>query len=170
MKKLILICGANGIGKTSAAHCILNRLPHSAYVDSDTCRMMNPFRLDDTTIPTVAANIAALLRNYLLCSQVETVLFTYGFHGRRREVFSMVMDMIRDIPHEWIPILLVCSREENLQRMLKDGRDPDRVQRALDASRDAYSDVDYPILDTSHWDIRQTAEKIAEAAGLMLQP
>jgi len=83
-KALVFPCGPNGIGKTTFGTALMRRLPGSAYVDTDPCRTMSPSVLGDVTIPTVAADIACLIRNYLLCDAVHTVIFSYGFHGRRR--------------------------------------------------------------------------------------
>lgn len=43
MKKLILILGPNGVGKTTTAKILLQKLSKCAYVDADWCRAMNPF-------------------------------------------------------------------------------------------------------------------------------
>jgi len=94
MKKLIFICGANGIGKTTICKQLLCKIEGSAYVDSDTLRMINPNVLDDRTIPAVAANISCIIKNYFMCPAVENVFFSYGFHGRRKEVFSIVMSSL----------------------------------------------------------------------------
>lgn len=38
MKKLILILGANGVGKSTAAEMLLQKLFKCAYIDADWCR------------------------------------------------------------------------------------------------------------------------------------
>ena len=43
MKKLILIIGPNGVGKTTTAKILLQKLSKCAYVDADWCRAINPF-------------------------------------------------------------------------------------------------------------------------------
>lgn len=45
MKKLILIIGPNGVGKTTTAKILLQKLSKCAYVDADWCRVINPFLL-----------------------------------------------------------------------------------------------------------------------------
>jgi len=62
VKKLMFVCGPNGIGKTTLCTELVNRRPGTAYVDSDPCRLMNPFVLDDVTIPVIAQNIAGMIR------------------------------------------------------------------------------------------------------------
>ena len=88
MKKLLFICGPNGVGKTTVCRHIVEHTPNTAYVDSDACRLINPFVLDDATIPVIAQNISDMIRNDLQCDYVDTVLFSYGFHGRRKEAFE----------------------------------------------------------------------------------
>ncbi len=64
MKKIIVILGANAVGKSSAANKIVE-FYKCAFVDSDWCRIMNPFKLTRITKETVTNNIYCLLRNYL---------------------------------------------------------------------------------------------------------
>lgn len=166
MKNILFLCGPNGIGKTTISKEIIKQLPNSAYVDSDSCRMMNPFVLNDETIPTIVKNISNLIINYLKCPIVDTVIFSYGFHGRRREVFQRVLSEISQMEHEFIPFLLWCSEEENINRMNLDNRSADRIQRTLKESRKAFDNVDYPKLDITNFSISEAAKTIITKARL----
>jgi len=166
MKNLLFICGLNGIGKTTICKEIVRKLPNSAYVDSEPCRMMNPFILSDETIPTIAKNISDLIINYMDCPLVNTVIFSYGFHGRRREVFEKVMMAVAAREFHFIPFLLVCSEEENIKRMEADNRSPDRIRRAIEESRKAFNDIPYPRIDITNLSISEAAERIIQKAGL----
>lgn len=166
MKTFLFLCGPNGIGKTTIAKEILHRLPRSAYVDSDACRMMNPFVLNDDTVPTVARNISSMLLSYLDCPLVDTVLFTYGFHGRRREVFSLVEKALSHARFHFVPFLLWCEETENLRRMQKDGRSERRIQTALQDSRKAFSQVSYPVIDVTALSAAKAAEEVLFRARL----
>ncbi len=77
MKLLLFLCSPNSIGKTTIAGGNPEEVSHSAYVDSDACRKINPFVLNDDTIPTIARTISSLLLSYLECPPVETVLFLH---------------------------------------------------------------------------------------------
>ena len=162
MKKLLFICGPNGVGKSTVCRALVERLPGSAYVDSDPCRVMNPFVLDDVTVPVIASNIAGMMRNYFACSYVDTVIFSYGFHGRRREVFDCVMALLADVEYQFCPLLLTCSEKENLRRMQADDRDEARIRRALEVSRAAFAGLAYPVLDVMELSVQETAESILQ--------
>lgn len=166
MKNLLFLCGPNGIGKTTIGKEIVKILPNSAYVDSDPCRLMNPFDLNDDTIPTVSENISGMILNYFHCPVVQTVLFSYGFHGRRKEVFERVLGRISVFQHRFIPYLLWCSEEENRKRMKIDHRDQARMERAIEISRKAYQNIPYQRLDITDLTAVQAAERIRCEAGL----
>ena len=84
MKQLIVIVGPNGIGKSTSAMKFVEMYPESALVDSDWCRVMNPFPLTEITKETVIENLYCLLRNYLLCEEIQNVVFVHGWHGGRK--------------------------------------------------------------------------------------
>jgi energy-coupling factor transporter ATP-binding protein EcfA2 len=166
VKRLLFICGSNGIGKTTICKHLVRQLPNSAYVDSEPCRLMNPFVLNDETIPTIRKNISDLIRNYFQCPAVQTVIFSYGFHGRRREIFDGVLQDIADMEYNLIPLLLTCSEEENIRRMCCDHRDAERIQRALQVSRQAFAGVGYPQIDITELSIEDAVSRILSALNL----
>ncbi len=165
MKKLLFICGSNGIGKTTICKEIIRKLPNSAYVDSDPCRIMNPSILNDETIPTIAKNISDLIINYIDCPVVETVVFSYGFHGRRKEIFEKVMQAVSKKEFNFVPFLLSCSEEENIKRMDMDNRSSERKRRAIEESRKAFDDIPYPSIDITNFSASEAAENIIKKAG-----
>ncbi|MBQ5325518.1 MAG: ATP-binding protein, partial [Oscillospiraceae bacterium] len=61
MKQLIVIIGPNGVGKTTTARKIVEQYKNVAYVDSDWCRVMNPFVFSESTKETIVENIYCLL-------------------------------------------------------------------------------------------------------------
>lgn len=144
-------------------------LPNSAYVDSDFCRLMNPFVLDDNTIPTISKNISDMILNFFHCPVIETVVFTYGFHGRRTEIFENVIRQISDFPHRFIPYLLWCDEDENIRRMKSDGRDVRRIERAIEQSRKAYDNISYKRIDITKLSIHQAATTILTDAALLMK-
>ena len=161
MKKLVFICGPNGVGKSTVCSELVKRWPGSAYVDSDWCRVMNPFALTDETEETIRSNMRNLILSYLFCPVVNKVIFSYGFHGRRKRVFDALMiELQQQTTFEFFPILLTCDEEENIRRMKKDKRETERIFRALQNSRVAYDDCPYPRIDTSHLSAEEVVTRI----------
>ena len=162
MKQLIVIIGPNGVGKSTTAEAILARSPKTAYVDADWCRVMNPFALTEKTKQTVIENIYCFLRNYLMCDDIETVVFPYSWHGDRKEIYDTVINRLKQdmIQFEEKIYILKCSREENEKRARKDGREESRIERGMDATFSFYDEFEYLCIDTTDMTPEQVAAKI----------
>ena len=70
----------------------------------------------------------------------------------------------------FVPFALICSVEENLRRMKADGRDVDRMERALKTAREAYGDIEYPQIDVTDLSAEEAAMRIIDLAGLRTFP
>lgn len=104
-------------------------------------------------------NMSTLLRNYLQCSLVDYVIFSYGLHGPRKRIFDNVISNLQDISFHLLPITLVCSEEENVWRMIQDGRNDERIQRGLQ-TRHLYENLRNPVIDTTQLSVEETVEEI----------
>lgn len=166
MKQLIVLIGPNAVGKTTAAKKIVELYEHVAYVDSDWCRVMNPFVFSETTKETIAENKYCLLRNYLSCSVVSRVVFTHAWHGERKAVFEKVMEKLKNESIRFKPtiIILKCSKDENEKRAVQDGRDELRIKRGMEMTFSYYDHLDYPCIDTTDMTPTEVAETIVRLA------
>ena len=162
MKQLIVIIGPNGVGKSTTAKKIVEQCENTAFVDSDWCRYMNPFDFTETTKHTIVDNIYCLLHNYLSCSDINTVVFTYGWHGERKEIYASAIEKLRNdsLDFKETIIILKCTKDENIRRAIKDGRDEIRVQRGMEMTFSFYDEYDYPCIDTTDMTAEQVAFKI----------
>lgn len=160
MKKLVLICGANGIGKSTASKALLSVLQKSAYVESDFCRMTNPDDFRPALLQMQFQNLCALIGNALACPEIESVIFPYGLHGHRKELFERLWEEIkREFPDTClVPLLLTCSPEENVRRAKADGRDLERIERGMKNSGNVYDLVDWPRIDVTELTPDETAQ------------
>ena len=167
LKKLVFVCGPNGVGKSTACQALHERLNQSAYVDSDWCRRIQPFSFSEEIIEVITANISAMLIHYFQCSAVDHVIFSYGFHGPRKQIFDEILSRLAraGIEYQFVPLILDCSEEENILRMQKDGRDPARIQRALQFTRSLYGAYGYPCIDTTHLTVAETADRMLRLIG-----
>lgn len=164
MKRLVVIVGPNAVGKTTTAKCLVDKLPKTAYVDSDWCRFMNPFQFTEITKQTVAKNMYDILRNYLICKEIENVIFTYSWHGERKEIYDNLIIQLKsdEIEFEEKIVVLKCSEEENISRAEKDGRDRTRIERGVKNTYSFYDRYDYPSIDSTNMSTNEVAEKIIE--------
>jgi len=165
MKRLILICGANGIGKSTACKLLNEKLPRSAFIDSDYCRQMNPFSFTDEEIQIVISNISTMMVNYFKCSTIDNVIFQYGFHGVRKQIFDSILDVLssNNISYYFCPVILYCELDENLRRMKNDNRDKERILRAIEKTRNIYDEYEYPKIDSTHLSVNETVSRIMDA-------
>ncbi|MHB1485773.1 MAG: GNAT family N-acetyltransferase [Saccharofermentanales bacterium] len=161
IKKLIVILGANGIGKSTVSAALFKKLPNSAYIESDYCRMINPAGFTDETIAVNKKNILDLMLNYFNSSTIQNVIFPYGFHGHRKQVFEALLnDLKKKVKFRFYPILLVCDEAENIRRMKADGREDERITRGIIKTRALYDEYDYPRIDVTNITVIKTVDSI----------
>ena len=80
MKKLYLIGGTMGVGKTTVCQQLKRLLPDSVFLDGDWCWDADPFQVTEETMAMVNDNICYLLNNFLRCSAYENVIFCWVMH------------------------------------------------------------------------------------------
>lgn len=162
MKTILLLLGPNGVGKSTTAKHIVEKLPNTALVDSDWCRAMNPYDMD-----TVINNIYSLMSNYLHCTAVKTLILPYGFHGDRKKRYDAVINKLHEdgIDFTVFPVILMCSPEENISRAQNDMRDKERVQRGIENTFHFYDEYDCPKIDTTDINAQQAAERVISLLG-----
>ena len=170
MKQLIVIVGPNAVGKSTTAEKIVDWCPQSAFIDSDWCRVMNPFPLTEVTKETVIENMYSILRNYLVCEEINTVVFVYSWHGERKEMYVRVMKRLRDDEIEFREriVILKCSEDENRRRDIADNRDAERVERGIRNTSSFYDEYDYPCVDTTDMTVMEAVERVCEVTKLKL--
>lgn len=166
--KLILIIGPNGVGKSTTAEAILQNSPRCARVDSDWCRSMNPFTFTEETKKTVTQNIFDMLKNYIKCTDIENVVFTYTFHGGRKDIFEEVMRRLKKegCLFELKTVILFCTEEENRKRAKKDMRDNERIERGIRTTLHFYDDYEFPKIDTTNLTVEEAATAVMNLVGI----
>ncbi len=105
-----------------------------------------------------------ILRNYLICKEIENVIFTYSWHGERKEIYDNLLSQLKsdEIEFEEKIVVLKCSKEENICRAEKDGRDRARIERGIKNTISFYDLYDYPSIDSTNMSTNEVAEKIIE--------
>ena len=77
MKKLIMIGGTMGVGKTTVSHLLKKELNHSVMLDGDWCWDMHPFIVNDETKKMVMDNIVYQLQSFIHCSVIVNFFFCW---------------------------------------------------------------------------------------------
>ena len=84
MKRLYMIGGPMGVGKTAACRQLQQLLDRSVFLDGDWCWDAHPFQVTEETREMVLENISFLLNSFLRCSAYDHVIFCWVLH--RREI------------------------------------------------------------------------------------
>lgn len=161
MKKLIIINGTMGVGKTATSKALYKKLENSVWLDGDWCWMMNPFIVNDENKEMVLDNITHLLRNFLMNSSLEYVIFNWVIH--LDEIFDMVLSKLDGLEFEVIKITLMCNEDSFRERVSADIANNLREKEALDMGLERiplYKNMNTIKIDTSDISVLETANKI----------
>ena len=118
MKKLYLIVGPMGVGKTTVCRELKSLCPPSVFLDGDWCWDMEPFQVTPETTRMVQENISFLLGQFLRCSAYETVIFCWVMHQQ-----AIVDQVLSRLPLEGVEVRCVSllAQPETLRERI--GRD-----------------------------------------------
>ena len=145
MKRLYLIGGPMGVGKTTVCQELKRLTAPSVFLDGDWCWDMEPFQVTAETKAMVQENIAFLLGQFLRCSAYETVIFCWVMHKR-----AVVEDLLARLDlsgARFFLFTLDVSEAELTRRLSRDVerglRDSGIVERSLARRRefDAFGEV-----------------------------
>ena len=147
MKKLIIINGAPGVGKTSVCKELYKSIDKSVWLDGDWCWMMNPFIATEENMKMVEDNINFLLRNFLNNSSYEYVIFNWVIGSE--STFNNILERLKDLEFKLYKISLLCSAEALKQRMIKDRREETKIQYSINKLKSYEKMATYKINTTS---------------------
>lgn len=161
MKKLILIGGPMGVGKTAVCRELQRLLPENVFLDGDWCWDSVPFRVTEETKAMVVENIAFLLNQFLRCSTYENVLFCWVLHHQTTWEDLLARLNLKGV--QVVRLSLVCTPQELVRRLESDiakgVRTPDVIARALHRM-DCCKGLEIPHLDTTQMTPHEVAEQI----------
>ena len=162
MKRLILVGGTMGVGKTATARELGKLLPRNVMLDGDWCWQATPFVVTDETRAMVMDNITHLLGNFLRCSAYENVIFCWVMHEQ-----GIIDELLSRLPLDGVQVhsfSLVCSEEALKSRLSADIaaglRDADVIERSLPRLA-LYEALDTEKVDTTVLSADEAAREIA---------
>lgn len=166
-KKLIIINGVMGVGKTTICKALYKKLDNSFWLDGDNCWMMNPFVVNEENKKMVLENITYLLNNFLKNSSSEYVLFNWVIPTD--EIMNDVLDRITEKDISTYKITLMSSKDALVRRIgkdIKNGiRDKGNIKRSLERF-DLYKSMNTIKVDTTKKSIEDIVNEIIEIINL----
>lgn len=162
MKKLYMIGGTMGVGKTTVCQLLKKQLNHCVFLDGDWCWDMHPFEVNEETKQMVLANIKFLLNSFIQCSVYENIIFCWVLH--EQSIINDLISAIETANCEIKVISLICRKESLRERLQKDIdqriREPEIMQRSLQRL-DGYKTLNSIKLDVSDISASMAAKQIA---------
>ena len=163
MKRLYLIGGPMGVGKTTVCRELKHLTAPSVFLDGDWCWDMEPFQVTEETKTMVQENIAFLLGQFLRCTTYETVIFCWVMH--QQEILDSLLEALPLEGVEVRKVSLLAKPETLKQRIGGDVEQGLRTWDVLDRSLDRlplYQDLDTEKLWVDYLTPRETAEILAK--------
>lgn len=118
MKRLFLIGGAMGIGKTSVCQKLKKKLVNAVFLDGDWCWDADPFQVNNETKRMVVDNICHLLNNFIRCSAYDNVIFCWVMH--EQSIIDDILSRLDLMDCDVKMISLICRNDVLVERLKKD--------------------------------------------------
>jgi len=165
-KKLIMVGGPGGVGKTTVCRELFKKLNGSAWLDADWCWMVNPYPGKTPEQKKYAeAAFGYILNGYLDDVNTKVILFCWAMH--RDFMFDLVTDYLKEKDYELTKIVLVCSSKEiYIDRLKKDNRREEQIKACEADDMQLYYKLNAHIIDMAYLTISEVAEKIIGIAHI----
>ncbi len=164
VKKLYLIGGTMGVGKTSVSQCMKQELPNAVFLDGDWCWDANPFQITQETKEMVIDNICYLLNRFVQCSAYENIIFCWVMH--EQSIIDTILNKVNTTDCVVKIISLMAMEETLAERIMRDidsgSRDTDVLERSI-ARIPLYQSVNSVKVETDGKTVHEIAEEIIGA-------
>lgn len=134
MKKLYLIGGTMGVGKTSVSQCMKRELPNAVFLDGDRCWDADPFQVTEETKEMVIDNICYLLNRFIQCSVYENIIFCWVMH--EQSIIDTILNRVKITDCDVKIVSLMANEKTLIERIMKDidhgSRSADVLKRSIE--------------------------------------
>ena len=162
MKKLIIINGTMGVGKSTVSDLLLKETENSIS-DSDRCWNMNPFTVNEENIEMVLKNIIFLLRSFLNNSNFQYIIFCWVIH--KEEILENILNEIKDLDFELYKFTLLCNETELEKRIAGDVKAGKRKKEQINESISRlklYKNMNTDKIDVTNKTPKETMKEICK--------
>jgi len=166
MKRIYLIGGTMGVGKTTVCQKLKKQLNNAVFLDGDWCWDSDPFQVTEETKAMVFDNINFLLNSFIHCSAFDNIIFCWVMHEQ-----SIIDTIIKNLDTDnckVIKISLTADEDSLISRLsadIENGiRTPDIIKRSV-ARIEMYKKLDTIKIDTSNKNIHEIANEIVALAN-----
>lgn len=161
-KKLYLIGGPMGVGKTAVSRCLKETLDNSVFLDGDWCWDASPFQVTEETKAMVLDNICHVLNNFLDCPVYENVIFCWVMH--RQDILDTILGRLHREKCRVVCVSLLCEEKILARRLSRDIRNGLRIKEIIERSLSylpLYAELATEKIDVSDIPPEEAAMRIA---------
>lgn len=130
-KKLAIVNGPPGIGKTATCRVLQQFLQRSVWLDGDWCWMANPWIVTEETKRMAENNIIFLLNSFLNCTEYDFILFSWIF--RSDELFRKILNKLKSNDFILYKYTLTCSQDVFRKRLEAAGREESKFPMCMES-------------------------------------
>jgi hypothetical protein len=114
-KKLVIVNGPPGIGKTETCKVLQRLLQRNVWLDGDWCWMSIPWIVTEETKRMAENNMAFLLNSFLNCTEYKFILYSWIF--RSDELFRVILNKLKNNDFLLYKFTLTCSQDVFRKRL-----------------------------------------------------
>lgn len=116
LRRLILITGQEGAGKTTIVRALLPHTPRAAHIDGEDVADVNPCLFDDAFWRLLHGNVAALAHNYWAAGYENVIAGSFFI---TRDDFLQFRALVSEVDEVCMVQLLVQPEERQRRRLTR---------------------------------------------------
>ena len=166
-RRLIIVSGEEGAGKSTIVRALLPSTPQGARIDAEDIGQTNPCPMDDTFFDLLRRNVAGLVENFWAAGYVNVIA---GSFLRRYSDYMSFRQLLPRPSAVFLVDLLVDREVRNRRRITRakqttqEWRDMvDQIPEDQTIRQAADADYRYSGIDTTDLDVARTVERIKDA-------
>ena len=166
-RRLIIVSGEEGAGKSTIVRALLPSTPQGARIDAEDIGQTNPCPMDDTFFDLLRRNVAGLVENFWAAGYVNVIA---GSFLRRYSDYVSFRQLLPRPSAVFLVDLLVDREVRNRRRITRakqttqEWRDMvDQIPEDQTIRQAADADYRYIGIDTTDLDVARTVQRIKGA-------